>query len=128
MAYFYIKHESNVKILIYQPSDTIDYWLFVWTFLIMYYLFLVDIFKTLKVFIIKFVKRETVFKKRNHMFLFRIPLSIFSEKVVWLLTSSQRKSLSFTCSSCGTQTSVILDKILNVDMLTNHQQREKELN
>ena len=94
----------------------------------MYYLFLVDIFKTLKVFIIKFVKRETVFKKRNHMFLFRIPLSVFSEKVVWLLTSSQRKSLSFTCSSCGTQTSVILDKILNVDMLINHQQGEKELN
>ena len=53
----------------------------------------------------------------NHTFPFRIPLSVFCENGVCMLTLNQKKLYSFSCGASGTQTSVNFDNIINVHAL-----------
>ena len=78
-------------------------------------LFLVYIFKKL---IMAFVYHQVCKKVScNHTFPFWIPLSVFSENGVCMLTSNQQKLYCFTCGARGTQTCVNFDNIVNINAL-----------
>ena len=50
-------------------------------------------------------------------FLFLIPLLIFDENGMFLLTTTQKKCYSFTCSICATDTVIDFNKIVNAETI-----------